>query len=570
MALLSITDVFLLIAAIACVWVGIRRRSSSALKLPPGPPRLPLLGNLLQVDPARPYPQFLRWAQQYGDVFYLRLGLQDVVVLNTAQAADDVLTGRSKVYSGRVAPHVAHEILSEGQRVLFMPYAREWKIARRAMSAAAGPAAAKRIREFQDMESRTAIYDLMCHGAKIDKETSVASAHDSSAHEVPEGHWFHLIRRFSTSVPMYVTYGKRVNRIVDNPQMDKVYDVVANFTRMAQPGNYLADVVPLLRKLPDWMSPWRVEAKSRHEWEMGLFGGLLDEEKAALRSGTVRDTFLNTYLRGRAASGHAEAPGRGLAGDVWMRDKMLAYTAGSLLEAGADTTATALLTFVLAMLGNPGALQRAREEVDAAVGAERMPAFEDEERLPYVVACIQETLRCHPPVIMGVPHRADEDDEYKGYHIPKGATVIGNLWAIHMDPVRYPDPTKFMPERHLGGPPLRRAGGPDPEGRAHYAFGFGRRFCGGKDVAEASLFILCARLLWGVDFRAPADPATGKPRVPDFADEDGTWTTGFIAVPKLYDVEFAPRSEKCEAIIRRSFEELQDEWKDMGLPEDER
>lgn len=325
----------------------------------------------------------------------------------------------------------------------------------------------------------------------------------------------------------------------------------------------------MVRCYPEGTFPAEVEM-SGHDREMGLYGGLLDEEKAALEEGTVRETFLNTYLRARSAGGWAEAPGNGLAGDIWMRDKMLAYTAGSLLEAGADTTATALLTFVLAMLGNPGVLKRAREEVDMVVGKDRMPTFDDEENLPYVVACIQETLRCHAPVIMGVPHRADEDDEYKGYHIPKGATVIANLWAIHMDPVRYPDPTMFNPERHLGGPPLRRAGGPDPEERAHYAFGFGRRFCGGKDVAEASLFVLCARMLWGIDFQAPTDPVTKKPRVPDFKDEDGTWSTGFIAVPHPFDVEFKPKSERHAEIIRQSFEELQDEWRDVGLPADER
>jgi len=325
----------------------------------------------------------------------------------------------------------------------------------------------------------------------------------------------------------------------------------------------------VVRCYPEGTFPAEVEM-SGHDREMGLYGGLLDEEKAALEEGTVRETFLNTYLRARSAGGWAEAPGNGLAGDIWMRDKMLAYTAGSLLEAGADTTATALLTFVLAMLGNPGVLKRAREEVDMVVGKDRMPTFDDEENLPYVVACIQETLRCHAPVIMGVPHRADEDDEYKGYHIPKGATVIANLWAIHMDPVRYPDPTMFNPERHLGGPPLRRAGGPDPEERAHYAFGFGRRFCGGKDVAEASLFVLCARMLWGIDFQAPTDPVTKKPRVPDFKDEDGTWSTGFIAVPHPFDVEFKPKSERHAEIISQSFEELQDEWRDVGLPADER
>ncbi|OCH92572.1 cytochrome P450 [Obba rivulosa] len=508
--------------------------------------------------------RFLRWAQQYGEIYYLRLGLQDVVVLNTAEAADALLSNRSKTYSGRVAPHVAHDILSDGQRMVFMPYARDWKISRRAISNTVGPGAAKQIRLFQDLESRTALFDLMNYSHK-----TVETLNPPSLDNVPEGHWFNLIRRYSTSIPMYVTYGKRVNRTVNNPQVGKVYDVVGNFTRMAQPGNYFADVVPILRMLPDSLASWREEAKSKHQWELGLYGGLLEEEKDILRRGAVRDSFLNTYLRARTAAGHPEAPGNGVTTDMWMRDTMLAYTAGTILEAGSDTTATAILTFVLLMLSYPHVLKRAREEIDSVVGNERIPTFDDEEHLPYMVACIQEMLRCHPPIIMGIPHRADEDDEYKGYHIPKGATVIGNLWAIHMDPTKYPNPTEYDPERFLGQS-TRRTSGPDPRGRVQYAFGFGRRFCAGKDVGEASLFIVCSRLLWGLNFYAPSDPITGKARVPAFWDEDATWSKGFIAVPRPFEVCFSPRSKKHEEIIRRSFEELQDEWMDTGLPGDER
>ncbi|EMD31065.1 hypothetical protein CERSUDRAFT_60535 [Gelatoporia subvermispora B] len=407
----------------------------------------------------------------------------------------------------------------------------------------------------------------MCHDAKTDRALRAISPD-----EVPEGHWFNLIRRYSTSIPMYITYGKRVHRIANNPQVAQVYDVVGNFTRMAQPGNYLADVVPFLRMLPDILAPWRSEAGAKHRWEMELYGGLLEEEKDALNyQGTVRDSFLNTYLRARAAAGYATAHGNGTTTDMWMRDTMLAYTAGTILEAGSDTTATAILAFVLYMLNYPAVMKRAREEIDSVVGSERMPNFDDEDNLPYVVACVQELLRCHPPIIMGIPHRADEDDDYKGYHIPKGTTVIGNLWSIHMDPVKYPDPTNFNPERFLGES-MRRTGGPDAQAQvtARYAFGFGRRFCAGKDVGEASLFIVCSRILWGLDFFAPMDPEIGKARIPNPWDEEATWTKGFIAVPKPFSVQFSPRTEKHAEIIRLSFEELQDEWKDAGLPGDER
>lgn len=66
----------------------------------------------------------------------------------------------------------------------------------------------------------------------------------------------------------------------------------------------------------------------------------------------------------------------------------------------------------------------------------------------------------------GMPHSADADDVYEGYFIPKGASVIGNIWAIHMDPARYPEPRAFRPERwYTPGKPTRWASGPTSQER---------------------------------------------------------------------------------------------------------
>lgn len=189
--------------------------------------------------------------------------------------------------------------------------------------------------------------------------------------------------------------------------------------------------------------------------------------------------------------------------------------------------------------------------------------------------------------LTGVPHRVEEDDVYNGYAIPKNSTVIGNVWAIHTDPERYPNPFAFDPERFMTGEnPVRWASGPDNQGRDQlswlsihympladprdsYVFGWGRRFCQGSVIAEASLFIVLARILWGIDFEAPKNPVTGVPIIPDVSDEEGTFTDGFIPTPKIFKASFKPRSEKHEFIIRKSFEEAQAEWHILGLTADE-
>lgn len=70
----------------------------------------------------------------------------------------------------------------------------------------------------------------------------------------------------------------------------------------------------------------------------------------------------------------------------------------------------------------PEVQQKAQAELEAVVGAGRLPEFDDD--LPYVHAIVLESLRWMPVVPLGVPHRVTADDEYRGYRIPKGAMII--------------------------------------------------------------------------------------------------------------------------------------------------
>lgn len=137
---------------------------------------------------------------------------------------------------------------------------------------------------------------------------------------------------------------------------------------------------------------------------MELYGGYLKDLQAELKENKDPHSYAGTYLKERASSGNADAPGYGLTDDGWMRDGLLAYSAGTLLEAGADTTSGTLQTVILQLLGNPRVLRKAREEVDREIPSNRLPTFEDEAKLPYVVACIKESLRCRAPIPLVCQH----------------------------------------------------------------------------------------------------------------------------------------------------------------------
>ena len=130
-----------------------------------------------------------------------------------------------------------------------------------------------------------------------------------------------------------------------------------------------------------------------------------------------------------------------------------------------------LQTFFLAMVLNPEVMKKAQEELDRVIGKDRLQDFSDKDDLPYIDAIVKELLRWCPPAPICVPNKVTQDDAYRGYFIPRGATVIQNVWAIFRDPTIYADPDAFNPDRFMKGgkiDPLVL----NPEDRV---FGTGRR-----------------------------------------------------------------------------------------------
>jgi cytochrome P450 len=92
------------------------------------------------------------------------------------------------------------------------------------------------------------------------------------------------------------------------------------------------------------------------------------------------------------------------------------------------------------MVEHPDIQQRAHTELDMIVGTERWPSAADEQRLPYIRAIIKECERVHPPFLMVTPHKFDKGFVYNGTYIPKDATVVVDIWSLHHDESRYPEP----------------------------------------------------------------------------------------------------------------------------------
>jgi cytochrome P450 len=166
--------------------------------------------------------------------------------------------------------------------------------------------------------------------------------------------------------------------------------------------------------------------------------------------------------------------------------------------------------FSLAMLAYPEVQARAQAELDVVVGRTRSPSFADYPHLPYIRATVREALRWRPVDPVGLPHRSIEDDWYQGMFIPKGTVCIANVWHLNRDPEIYgEDAAHFNPARHLDADGNIVPGPPDTKEEGHVTYGFGRRLCVGRHVANNSLFIDIAILLWAMKIERKKD-ASGR------------------------------------------------------------
>ncbi|KAJ8502798.1 hypothetical protein ONZ45_g11433 [Pleurotus djamor] len=214
------------------------------------------------------------------------------------------------------------------------------------------------------------------------------------------------------------------------------------------------------------------------------------------------------------------------------------WSAGAIYIGGSETTLGVMMWFLLAVLLSPSVQKRAHEELDHVVGRQRMPCFADFDNLHYIRAIVREVLRWRPVSPVAIPHRLEKDDVYEGYDLPQGSICIANVWGLNLDPEVYGDDAHlFKPERFFDQNGQLVKAYPqtvDTKGEGHVTYGFGRRLCPGRYVANNSLFIQIASILWAFDV-LPAVKKIGDEVVELLPDADASVARGLTVHPEPFE-----------------------------------
>ncbi|KAG2144723.1 cytochrome P450 [Suillus bovinus] len=443
----------LVVGAITCLGVigvfslAYLPQSINGLPLPPSPSTWKLRGHFL--PPRKSFLTIAGWIDEH-----------DFVVIGRYRAAMDIMENQGAALADRPRMIAAGEIFSGGQGLTSTPFGEKFRLKRRALHTHLQPKAAEAYQPLLMSHAKNLVLDIL---------------------DDPHNFQNHVIT-FSSTTMMKVAYGTTTPTSATDPLVREMYQLMKVVSKLLRPdAYYLVDSIPWLKHIP-WYGQ---ELKQGFERSKRLHTGQLNRVKEQMRSNAdIGPSFTRFMLENSDHYGLTEVE--------------TAFLSAAFFGAGSDTTTLAMCIVLLAAACFPEEQGKVQAELDAVIGSHRAPTFADQQSLVRLRAFISEALRWRPVAPNGVPHRTTKDVIWENYCIPAGTTVFGNTWSICRDPEVFPEPDAFKPRRWINDQGCLK------DDLTNFLFGFGRRVCPGQHVANRSVFISTALILWA--FQLTLDP----------------------------------------------------------------
>ncbi|KAH8102034.1 cytochrome P450 [Cristinia sonorae] len=424
-------------------------------------------GPLLRYAFLRKYPErvLFKWAKQFGPLYTVFMGNQLFVVISDPTIAKDLLVNNGAIFSGRKSYFIKSKVVLNSRAITGTNYGDKWRQHRRIAMQLLTPKAINGYAEVLEYEANILVRSLL-------QESGYGKLPINPAH---------YAGRYALNNMLTISFGTRTDTSTD-PLVQRAIAMAMEFMELSGPWSNAIDFIKPLQWLPTKI---RSRAWKLHDDLIEVYGAMILRVKARMDSGEpVPDCLAKTLI------------------ETQEQEKLdwedLCMLAAVFTLGGVHSTSGLIQWFLALIPSHPEIQARAHEELDRVVGRDRYPTAEDEQNLPYIRAIIKEVQRCHAPFWMGTPHYSTDDFVYNGQFIPKDTVMVLNLYTMHHDEQRYPDPWKFNPDRYLGDnlSCAESAKLPDATERDHFSFGAGRRICPGVHVAERELFLAMASLLW--------------------------------------------------------------------------
>ncbi|XP_040380956.1 dolabradiene monooxygenase-like [Oryza brachyantha] len=483
----SHTYVYLGLALVSLFVVLLARRSrspaaahgSGALRLPPGPWQLPVIGSLHHLVGKLPYRVMRDMARRHGPVIMLRLGEVRTVVVSSTEAAREVMKTHDTVFASRPLSATVNVLSNGGKDIVFAPYGDYWRQLRKI--AVMELLSTRRVLSFRSIREEEVA--AMLRGAA--KAAAAGAAVEMRAA---------LSSLVSDSTVRAVMGDRCKHREAFLRENERTIELASGFNP--------ADLWPSSR-LAGWLSGAVRRAEKCRDTVFGILDGIIQErlertaEDAAAAAG---DDLLDVLLRIQKEGG-LQFP---------LDMEAIKAVIFDIFSAGSETSVTTLEWVIAELVRNPNAMKKATAEVRRAFAGAGAVSEGALGELRYLQHVIRETFRLHPPLPLLLPRECMEPCKVLGYDVPRGTQVLVNVWALGRDERYWPggSPEEFRPERFEDDGP---AAGVDFRG-ANFEllpFGGGRRMCPGMTFGLANVELPLASLLFHFDWEAPGvtDPS---------------------------------------------------------------
>ncbi|GAB6029784.1 hypothetical protein CHUAL_005499 [Chamberlinius hualienensis] len=443
------------LAYVASHWFAINWK-----KLPPGPIGLPILGYLPFLGKS-PHFTFSKLSRKYGNIFHLYLGKSLVVVLNDYGTIKEALVKQADTFKGKPPDVIFDE--SKNENVGLVNSDGElWRQHRKFVmthlyTKGIGTSHLEPL-ILNEIQHCLKEIDKQC-GNEIEIKDLLNTSLTNNVLSILSS------QRFNYDHPMVTDHRKLFNQF-------KIYANAFAWQTFIPRITLIPGMAILLKKK---------EKINLNQQFLAIVNTMINSVKTAYVEGEDVN-YIQAFLTERNSRLKQNKD------DFIFTDASLLYNTRDLLAAGNDTSAVTLHWALLYMIVYPEVQQNVQMEIDAVIGLEREPTYNDRMQTPYTEAVICEIHR----VVSLTPvnlRRNIKETTLHGYYIPKDTVILANLWAVHNDPKLWNDPENFRPERFIG------ANGELIQHPYLIPFSLGKRACVGEQLAKMQLYLYFTSLL---------------------------------------------------------------------------
>uniref|UniRef100_A0A8C4RP13 Vitamin D 25-hydroxylase n=1 Tax=Erpetoichthys calabaricus TaxID=27687 RepID=A0A8C4RP13_ERPCA len=424
---------------------------------PPGPSRLPLIGNVLSLA-SEPHVFMRKQSEKHGQIFSLDLGGISAVVINGYDAIKECLVHQSEAFADRPSLPLFEKLTKMGG-LLNSKYGRGW-IEHRKLAVSSFRCFGCGQKSFESKIAEECLFFL-----------DAVDEHKGKAFD-PK----HLITNAVSNITNLIIFGERF--AYDDREFQHMIEMFSENVELATNAwAFLYNAFPWIKILPFG----KHQRLFKNAAEVYAFLVKIIERFSQNRVAQSPRHYIDAYLDEMyKTSGDPEAS--------YSKENLI-FSVGELIIAGTETTTNAIRWGVLYMALYPNIQGENEKEIDRVVGGARFPCWDDKASMVYTEAVLHEVLRFCNIVPLGIFHATSVDTVVRGYSIPKGTTVITNLYSAHFDEKYWDHPELFYPERFLDGD------GNFIKREAFVPFSLGRRHCLGEQLARMEMFLFFSTLL---------------------------------------------------------------------------